>query len=316
MIFSLAFIFSLFSRFHCIIQSGTTYYGTASELQYIPRGQEPVMYFLKPDRFKGLDCTDQFCLLTLINGSRFVCEQDVVSELHQHIFIPKGVTLLPSCQETQLITRVSKPTEDMGRATVLSSALSSLDAGYMPCTICVIEGENISIQHVHFDKSQCLHFQNNSFNHLPLYLSSALVVLPTNLKVANMFFQDVKLINEAVLLYIGTHTAPAYMENISVLTANGSKVFIDRMSGQLISDSSVNLISFCPDCNITQESLQVEKLLGPSVIKMLYMKGNVMRSNEGYFFKILFIMSSAVLIILSSYMCTKAIHTSPHECTE
>ena len=292
-----------------VLQTSFAYYGTAEELSMISASDRMKPYFLRPDGYVP-NCTDYACMQTMMHTSGFTCGPNLVSHVREHVHLRPGIKLLPSCVERQTISRISGPTEDMEMADVLSSGLAAVDAGYMPCTVVVLDSKDVSIQNVDIDNSGCILKASERFSTLPSYLSAAIVLLSSSSEIRNIKIHDVQSVKSAnsMLAYIGMNSdAEGMLANVSLTMLHNNSIFIDMLSGDVVLDDSVNVKSFLLHGSRIPSTLHVDRFIGPIASVKLLSRANL---NETKYvaYKTLFIVSSIAIAVLLVYIVTSLIH--------
>lgn len=130
-------------------------YGTLNQINSV-RGKAKT-YFLKPDSF-FLD--HKTALEKLKIGKKLYCNDTTTSTL-TGIYpwrIDRGISLLPSCIEKQIIKRVSQPSES-SHLSLLVYAKIIEEEHFAPCSILKLNCDDKSVlSEFHFDNEECLSY--------------------------------------------------------------------------------------------------------------------------------------------------------------
>ena len=284
---------------HGLLCSKTTCYGTLQETQQV-KHESSVTFFLKPDNARG------GAENIIWDGQNLYCGNSVTSDVSAPLHIPAGMTLLPSCSERQTIRRTSRPSEQVRPDRSFLLARSSVEEGYTPCDILVLESENVSVRHFNLDNSLCLN-HSSSWHFLPKYLSSSVVLISTKPEIRNLHLEDLH--NKAgVLMYISGRSTlhPSRVQNISLADLHNGEILVEMVTGNITIDESVDLTSFCLGCSSHNN---IEKFLGPLALSELYHeKQQQIMANESKF--------AVIICTFLLTVCIALIATSSSSCAE
>ena len=141
----------------------------------------------------------------------------------------------------------------------------------MPCTLLVMESENVSVRHFDFDNSLCLNqnsSSSSSSSSFPRYLSASIVSMASHLEMRNIYLEDLRNQAAGILLYLAGRSsgAPTSAQNVSLIDFHDQEVLIEMLSGEVAFDDSVHLSSFCLNCSSPNN---VENHLGPIAMSLL-----------------------------------------------